>query len=120
MLPVTPSYALVFVGTIGLAYLLGGSEIRHQKSEIRNQQSVVSSQWSVVSSRFLAAAVCWLFFAEIGTAAWYRVHETNLVSAARWSVQWPEQAPNFHELKIDPEIRGCPSGLMRAGQRRGR
>ena len=37
---------------------------------------------------------------------WYRVHETNLVSATRWSVQWPEQAPNFHELKIDPEIRG--------------
>ncbi len=98
--------ALVFVGTMGLAYLLGTSEIRNQKSEIRDQQSVVSSQWSVVSSRFLAAALCWLFFAEIGTAAWYRVHETNLVSAARWSVQWPEQAPNFRKLKIDPEIRG--------------
>ena len=38
--------------------------------------------------------------------AWYRVHETNLVSAARWSVRWPEQAPNFRKLKIDPEIRG--------------
>ena len=60
----------------------------------------------MVSSRFFAAALCWLLFVEIGTAAWYRVHETNLVSAARWSVQWPEQAPNFHELKIDPEIRG--------------
>jgi exosortase/archaeosortase family protein len=91
--------ALVFVGTMGLAYLLGRSEIRHQRSE-------VLGQWSVVSSPYLAAALCWLFFAEIGTAAWYRVHETNLVSGTRWSVQWPEQAPNFRKLKIDPEIRG--------------
>ena len=44
--------ALVFVGTMGLAYLLGRSEIRNQKSEIRDQQSVVSSQWSVVSSQW--------------------------------------------------------------------
>jgi hypothetical protein len=42
---------------------------------------------------------------EIGTAAWYRVHETNLVSGIHWGVQWPEQAPNFHKLKIDEEIR---------------
>jgi hypothetical protein len=45
-------------------------------------------------------------FVEIGTAAWYRFHETNLVSAPRWSVQWPEQSLNFRKLKIDPEIRG--------------
>ena len=55
---------------------------------------------------YLVAALCWLLFVEIGTAAWYRVHETNLVSAARWSVRWPEQSPNFRKLKIDPEIRG--------------
>ena len=52
------------------------------------------------------AGLCWLLFVEIGTAAWYRVHETNLVSAVRWRVQWPEQSPNFRKLKIDPEIRG--------------
>ena len=99
--------ALVFVGTMGLAYLLGTSEIRHQKSEIRDQQSVVESvsgRWSVVEI-YVAAALCWLLFVEIGTAAWYRVHETNLVSGTRWSVQWPEQAPNFRKLKIDEEIR---------------
>jgi hypothetical protein len=44
-------------------------------------------------------------FVEIGIAAWYRLHETNLVSAIRWTVQWPEQAPNFRKLHIDPEIR---------------
>jgi hypothetical protein len=54
---------------------------------------------------YLGAALFWLFFVEIGTAAWYRVHETNLVSGIRWSVQWPEQAPNFRKLKIDEEIR---------------
>jgi len=34
------------------------------------------------------------------------MHETNLVATTRWDVQWPEQAPNFHKLKIDEEIRG--------------
>ena len=91
--------ALVFVGTMGLAYLLGRSEIRHQRSE-------VPGRWSVVRSSYLAAALCWLLLVEIGTAAWYRVHERNLVSTAPWSVQWPEQSPNFRKLKMDSEIRG--------------
>ena len=103
--------ALVFVSTMGLAYLLGKSEIRNRKSEIGDQRSEVSSprhslaRRRVVSSPYIAAAFCWLLFVEIGTAAWYRVHETNLVSGIRWSVQWPEQAPNFRKLNIDSEIR---------------
>ena len=45
--------ALVFLSTMGLAYLLGKSEIRNPKSEIRGQSSEVRSQrsrgpWSVV------------------------------------------------------------------------
>jgi len=91
--------ALVFVGTMGLAYLLGRSEIRHQRSE-------VPGRWSVVRSSYLAAALCWLLLVEIGTAAWYRVHERNLVSTAPWSVQWSEQSLNFRKLKMDSEIRG--------------
>jgi exosortase len=97
--------ALVFVTTIAIAYLLGTSGTRDQKSEIRGQQPVVSSQWSVVSNRFLAVALCWLLFVEIGTAAWYHLHERNLISGIRWNVQWPQQAPNFRKLKIDNEIR---------------
>ena len=50
-------------------------------------------------------ALCWLTFVEIGTATWYRRHERNLVSGIRWSVHWPQQAANFHKLKIDNEIR---------------
>jgi exosortase len=90
--------ALVFVSTMGLAYLLGKSEIRGQRSEVRGR-------WSVVSNPYLAAALCWLLFVEIGIAAWYRAHETNLVSGIRWTVQWPEQASKFRKLNIDPEIR---------------
>ena len=54
---------------------------------------------------YLLAALCWLLFIEIGTPAWYRLHERNLISGIRWNVQWPEQAPNFRKLKIDNEIR---------------
>ena len=111
--------ALVFVGTLGLAYLFGRSGARSQKPEVRSQTSQVSGQWSVVpplpssgaasirqpTASYLATALCWLLLVEIGTTAWYRVHERNLVSGIRWSVQWPEQAPNFHKLKIDKEIR---------------
>jgi exosortase len=97
--------ALVFVATMAIAYLLGRSGTRDRESEIRSQQPVVSSQWSVVSGRVLAAALCWLLFVEVGTAAWYRIHERNLLSGIRWTVQWPQQAPNFRKLKIDNEIR---------------
>jgi exosortase len=109
--------ALVFVGTMGLAYLLG-----RKKATVVAEPALSDSRmgvppaeiWELQPARlplqfaapYLAAALCWLLFVEIGTAAWYRVHETNLVSAARWSVRWPEQSPNFRKLKIDPEIRG--------------
>jgi exosortase len=101
--------ALVFVGTMGFAYLLdrrkpsypvvaGVSPAKTKKL----QPARLPLQLPVA---YLAAALCWLLFVEIGTAAWYRVHETNLVSGIRSSVQWPEQAPNFRKLKIDEEIR---------------
>src|SRR5438067_8468530 len=110
--------ALVFFGTLGLAYLLGNSEIRSPMPDVRNQKSqsatgnppVTDAKQlpgfpSAIGSSWLIAAICWLLFVEIGTAAWYRVHERNLVSGIRWSVQWPEQSSNFRKLKIDEEIR---------------
>jgi len=92
---------LVFVGTMGIAYLLGESGTRHRRSE-------VGGNWQLAMSfpgLYLATTLCWLLLVEIATEAWYRAHETNLVSPARWSVHWPEQARNFRKLKIDPEIR---------------
>ena len=110
---------LVFLSTMGLAYLLGKSEIGNRKSEIEGQNSEVErsevrsqqprrslARRRLVSSPYVIAALCWLLFVEIGIAAWYRAHETKLVSAIRWAVQWPEQAPSFRKLNIDPEIRG--------------
>jgi exosortase len=97
--------ALVFLSTMGLAHWLGKSEIRTPRSEITSQRSNVRGQWFVVSGPYLCAALCWLLFVEIGIAAWYRAHETNVVSAIHWTVQWPEHAPNFRKLNIDPEVR---------------
>jgi exosortase len=98
--------ALVFVATLGLAYVFGKSEIRNPKSEKRDgPQSAIGSRQSAIPLSYIATALCWLLLVEIGTASWYRLHERNLISGIRWSVRWPEQAPNFHRLKINDEIR---------------
>ena len=99
--------ALVFVGTVGIAYLLGKSEIRDPKSDVKDQnpQLAIRNRQSAIAVPLVAAALCWLLLVEIGTASWYRIHETNLVSGTPWTVQWPEQDPNFRRLHIDPEIR---------------
>ena len=98
--------AFVFVATLVLAYLLG----KHNRTVAAG---VSPAKMQVQPTRlplqfpasYLLVALCWLLFIEIGTAAWYRLHERNLISGIRWNVQWPEQAPNFRKLKIDNEIR---------------
>ena len=98
--------AFVFVATLALAYLLGkhnrtvAAGVSPAKMEV--QPTRLPLQFS---ARYVLAALCWLLLVEIGTTAWYRLHERNLVSGIHWSVQWPEQAPNFRKLKIDKEIR---------------
>jgi len=108
--------ALVFVGTLGLAYLLGRKKPANavlagvspanmeelQPTRLARQNSPVVS-WPPPS--YLATALCWLLIIEIGTAAWYRAHESNLVTSRRWEVQWPENVSNLHQLKIDDEVR---------------
>ena len=98
--------AFVFVATLALAYLLG----KHNRTVVAGvspakmqvQPTRLPLQFSVW---YVLAALCWLLFIEIGTASWYRFHESNLISGIRWNVQWPEQATNFRKLKIDSEIR---------------
>ncbi len=99
--------ALVFVATVGLAYLLGKSEVRRRRSDVEEHgaQSAIRNPQSAIAGSYLIFALCWLLTVEIGTASWYRLHERNLVSGIGWSVRWPEQAPNFRKLKIDEEIR---------------
>jgi exosortase len=98
--------ALVFIGTMALAYLLGRKKAAEKTSLSPATMRLPPERLPLpLSAGFLGAALCWLLLVEIGTAAWYRAHESNLVSGIRWSVQWPEHAPNFQKLKIDPEIR---------------
>jgi exosortase len=94
--------AAVFIGTLVAATLLGRT-----KKEVRSQRSAVSGQRSEISGQFRisAAALCWLLAVEFASAGWYRAHEHDLARAARWEVQWPLNAPNFHEIKIEDEER---------------
>ena len=108
--------ALVFLSTMGLAYVLGRAQGRRKKEEGGNQTVVAGVSPArkrlqparlplQVPGSYVAAALCWLLFVEIGIAGWYRAHETNLVSGIRWTVQWPERAANFRKLNIESEIR---------------
>jgi exosortase len=122
--------AVVFVITMGMAYLLGRRKTNNSVAAgSPRDESVRLADVSAAKMRepqparhgtspsdlrtlplqfpafYLAAALCWLLFVEVGTASWYRLHERNLISGIRWSVRWPEQAPNFRKLKIDEEIR---------------
>jgi len=105
--------ALVFAATLALAYLFGKSnrnsgfqpESSGTASNLPRTQTGCPLDVAGRMPALLTVALCWLLFVEIGTAAWYRLHERNLVSGMRWNVQWPQQAPNFRKLKIDNEIR---------------
>ena len=99
--------ALVFVATLAIAYLLS-SDKAPVVAGVPPAESAFPRPTRLplqLPVYFLTAALLWLIFVEIGTAAWYRLHERNLVSGIHWSVQWPDQAPNFRKLKIDNEIR---------------
>jgi len=112
--------ALVFVATIGFAYLLGNSDGKRKKEEGKSrtvvagvppaeigelQRRKLSGLALQIPAFYLAASLCWLLLIEVASAAWYRVHEKNLTTGIPWSVQWPEQASNFRTIKIDEEIR---------------
>jgi exosortase/archaeosortase family protein len=98
----------VFVTTLALAFLLSDHKadvvagVPPAESGLPQPTRLPLQQLPVC---YMAAALCWLLFVEVGTAAWYRFHERNLISGIRWTVQWPQQAPNFRKLKIDNEIR---------------
>ncbi len=51
------------------------------------------------------AALAWLVAVEVAVEGWYRVHEQNLQPSARWSVRWPENAPQFRNVPIDERTR---------------
>ena len=93
--------ALVFIGTLGAATLLGRS--RSQTSEVTGRRSDVSTRF--VRPAMLVVMLCWLVFVEVASAAWYRAHERDLVARMRWRVRWPESEPTFRDLKITESVR---------------
>src|SRR6266478_4384635 len=107
---------LVFIGTLGLAYLLGRKKpfdavvagvppaTLEQLQPTRLPLQSPVDPWSFRTS-CLVFALCWIVAVELGAHFWYRVHETNLVATTRWNVRWPKASPNFRELKIDEEVR---------------
>src|SRR5262249_44320607 len=98
--------ALVFVGTMGLAHLLGSRKtVAAGVSPANTNDAQRARLPQQIPAALLTAALCWLLFVEIGSAAWYRIHERNLIMSIAWSVKWPQQAPNFRTLKIDEEVR---------------
>jgi exosortase len=99
--------ALVFLATIGFAHLLGckKSSATAAVSPAESEPPQPTRRPLQLPLSYIATAICWLLFVEIGTAGWYRLHERNLISSTRWTVRWPEQAPNFRKLRIDEEIR---------------
>src|SRR6266446_1288573 len=120
--------AVVFVGSLGLATLLGKggrrkaeggsqrSEGGGQRSEHRSHASEPSSilhprsSSSPVSPFILhpssfILSLAWLLTVEIGVEAWYRMHERGLVARERWSARWPDTAKDFRDIPIDEKTR---------------
>jgi len=107
--------ALVFIGTLGLAYALGkrkppdavvagvppASMEQLQPTRLPLQSPVAPLSFP---TSYLVFALCWIAAVEFGAHLWYRAHERNLVATTRWDVQWPKASPNFRELKIDEEV----------------
>jgi exosortase len=97
--------ATVFAGSLLLTILLGRgkAEVRGQTSEVRHQRSERS--YFLLPTFYFLLSLCWLVFVEIGCEAWYRAHERNVAPLARWMVRWPKDAPGFHEIEIDEDVR---------------
>jgi exosortase len=103
--------ALVFVGSLALATLLGRRRSRLSVKSYRatnNQEAITNNSAAtgyVIPRTAVVVAGLWLIAIEIAAATWYRAHEHNLAQNMRWEVQWPQSAPNFHEIKIDDDVR---------------
>jgi exosortase len=51
----------------------------------------------------LVVLLGWIAFAELGTEVWYRIHEPGGSQATAWSIDFPDQQPGYHDIKI-PEL----------------
>jgi exosortase/archaeosortase family protein len=100
--------ALVFVGSLVLAAMLGGKKTQSStgRKESRQQDSSASriSHRVQHSTFYVAAALVWILSVEVAAAGWYRAHEHGLVPTERWTVRWPQFEPGFREIQINPGV----------------
>jgi exosortase len=72
---------VTILGILGIAYLL-------------RRPLTITPTTAAPSARSLpfpivAACLAWALLTEVATEAWYRLHETQTLENARWSVTWP-------------------------------
>jgi exosortase len=102
---------VVFLGSLGLAALLGRRrlEVESRKAKVENgtQKSGFRPPSSVRRSAFLLSTsyfllcLSWLLAIEIGVETWYRSHERGLVAREGWTARWPETARDFRDIHLD-------------------
>src|SRR5204862_95068 len=51
------------------------------------------------------AILGWLCVSELATKAWYRMHETGVMPAPKWTAQWPQENPTFLDYPINESTR---------------
>lgn len=102
----------VFLGTIAIAsQLTRGQRPEAGEQKAKEERLPTCDLRSLISNfrfpplSFLLSTLALLLFCEASTSAWYRWHEHNFVATTKWTVQWPETAPGFHNLPIDDNIR---------------
>src|SRR5437667_250937 len=52
------------------------------------------------------AGLCRVLLLELGVHFWDRIHERDLLQGEQWTVRWPESAPGFRDVHIDPGVQG--------------
>ena len=90
---------LVFAGTMWIASRWKTNRAQETAAPRRRLD------FGMFSGPALGALLLWIVAVEIGAEFWYRVHEQNLVARTPWSVRWPKDAPGYHEIKINDEVR---------------
>jgi len=103
-------YAIVaatFVVTLAVAALLSHKKPTASQS-VRAPQTAIPNPTSafILPTSYFVVGLCWLLFLELGVHFWYRIHERDLLQGEQWTVRWPESAPGFRDVHIDPGVQG--------------
>ncbi|MBA2433026.1 MAG: exosortase/archaeosortase family protein [Chthoniobacterales bacterium] len=73
------------------------------KAQLPAPTSPTSSFFLLPSPIFLLP-IAWIIAIELGTEAWYRSSERDLIARESWTVRWPESAPGFRQIDIDEAV----------------